>query len=344
MKQQSLPLDLPPGPAATTIAPPSVTPALAALAARLDPGLRLGTSSWAFPGWTGLLYARPAAASTLSRGGLSAYGRHPLLRTVGVDSGYYAPLERDRLARYAAQVPADFRFVVKAPALITDRFADRRTAAPRWALNPGFLDPARARTLAVAPYLAGLGAKAGLLLWQFPPLGLGVTKAPRRFAEALYRFLRALPEGPVYAVELRDPALLTPDLAAALRHGGAVAGLAAHPRLPPIDQQYALLAEAQTGPVLIRWLLRFNRGYAEARARYQPFNRLCEPDPDTRARVCAIIRQARAQARPVYVLANNKAEGSAPLSLATLAEQLLKGAGRASATDDAHEPAAQRDG
>ncbi len=296
-----------------------------ALAGGLDPRLRLGTSSWSFPGWAGLIYAAHAPRQTLSRHGLSAYARHPLLRTVGVDSGFYAPLNAARLARYAEQVPLDFRFLVKAPAAVTDRFrrdGQGRAREP----NPGFLDARLAIAQAVDPYLTGLGDRAGVLLFQFPPQAASAHEplgdGARRFAEGLYRFLRRLPTGPTYAVELRDTALLTPDFAAALHHGGAVPALAGHPRLPPLDAQRELFAEHDDGPLVIRWLLRRNRGYKEARDRYLPFDRLCEPDTVSRRSIADQVQQALDDGRKVFVIVNNKAEGSSPLTLIELARLL----------------------
>ena len=78
--------------------------------ARLPTDLRLGTSSWSFPGWTGLVYAREAGPEMLARQGLPAYARHPLLRTVGVDRTFYGPVPAETFAAWAAAVPEDFRF------------------------------------------------------------------------------------------------------------------------------------------------------------------------------------------------------------------------------------------
>ena len=61
-----------------------------ALQARLPPTLRMGTSSWSFPGWAGIVYPRSVPASVLAREGLREYARRPLLRTVGIDRSYYA--------------------------------------------------------------------------------------------------------------------------------------------------------------------------------------------------------------------------------------------------------------
>jgi hypothetical protein len=75
--------------------------------------------------------------------------------------------------------------------------------------------------------------------------------------------------------------------------------------------------------LVLRWLLRRNRGYAEAKALYDPFGALVEPDPETRTALAALIRAALAQGRNCFVIANNKAEGSAPLSLTALAAEVV---------------------
>ena len=67
----------------------------AAIAARLPKTVRFGTSSWSFPGWAGIVYPRRASASELAREGLLEYARHPLLTTVGIDRGFYAPIPAD---------------------------------------------------------------------------------------------------------------------------------------------------------------------------------------------------------------------------------------------------------
>jgi hypothetical protein len=82
--------------------------------------------------------------------------------------------------------------------------------------------------------------------------------------------------------------------------------------------------EPVAGPLVIRWLLRRNRGYDEARDRYGPFDRLAEPDPDTRNAVAALVAEALAQGREVFVIVNNKAEGSSPLSVIELARALAE--------------------
>lgn len=87
--------------------------AIRALAAALNPRIRLGASTWSYPGWAGIVWDEgPYTEAVLAKNGLTAYAQHPLLRCVGIDRSFYRPLTEAQYARYAGQVPDDFRFVV----------------------------------------------------------------------------------------------------------------------------------------------------------------------------------------------------------------------------------------
>src|SRR5262245_41971269 len=121
------------------VGPAPVGAEVAALAARLPAGLRLGTSSWSFPGWQGLVFDRRATTRELAQPtALAAYARHPLLRAVGLDRTYYQPIAAAEYAAYAAATPPGFRFLVKAwEGLVTPWTDDPR--APGGARpNPAF--------------------------------------------------------------------------------------------------------------------------------------------------------------------------------------------------------------
>lgn len=288
------------------------------LAGALPDGIHLGTSSWAFPGWAGIVYDRPASESLLAREGLAAYARHPVLRAVGIDRTFYAPLPSLEFARYAAQVGREFRFVVKAPGLVTDpvlRSEPGRARTP----NERFLDPRSAAEHFVRPALEGLGERCGPLVLQFPPLGRAILQDPEYFTELLVRFLGALPRGPVYAVEVRDGELVSGRLAQALNATGGRYCFSVHPRMPSIDDQARVLAALEPGPLVARWNLRPGLGYEEAKSQYAPFDRLVDEDPATRAALAHLAAAANRAGHPVFVTANNKAEGSAPLTILKLA-------------------------
>lgn len=311
-------------PDADGVDPASVTDEVRAVARALPDRIRLGTSSWSFPGWTGLVYAprngKPATEQVLARHGLAAYARHPLFRTVSLDRTFYAPLTAAEFAGYASQVPADFRFVVKAPAAITDPVVRKPGSGEAARENPTFLDASAAAAAFVRPAVAGLGAKAGPLVFQFPPLGRRLLADVPRLAGRIGAFVAMLPRGPLYAVEARDPELATAAFAAALFDAGAVPCLAVHARMPPVGEQAAAFDVAGGDqPLVVRWNLHAGRDYAGAKADYFPFDRIVEEDRASRAALAHLAGTAAATDRDVFITTNNKAEGSAPCSVEALA-------------------------
>jgi uncharacterized protein YecE (DUF72 family) len=263
------------------------------------------------------VWDRAASETVLARTGLRAYSAHPLFNSVCVDRSFYAPLDRAQYGEYAEQVPDRFRFVVKAPNACT--LGWRRGDAGKARPNPAFLDSAFAIELFVEPCLSGLGAKAGALLFQFSPLGRVHLREPGRFVERLHAFLSALPRGPLYAVELRDAALLTRSFFAALRDSGTHYCVAVHPRLPPVAAQAAAMAGSGPHPLVVRWNLNPHYEYDAAKARYAPFDRLVDEDTSTRESIARLVAAPLLAGQPAFVIANNKAEGSAPLTLTKLA-------------------------
>ena len=302
------------------------------LHAALPARLRLGTSSWNFTGWAGLVWERHYPEATLSRHGLGAYAQHPLLRTVSLDRVFYRPLSAAEYAAYAHVVPEDFRFVVKAPSSITDamiRGEGGRALQP----NATFLDPELAVHAFAVPALEGLCHRLGALNFQVSPLPAELLARPDALIERFAAMLRALPDlravAPEAAVsiELRDPALLTPSFAQMLRDVGATYCLGLHAKMPPPDEQLPMLRALWPGPLVCRWNL--NRlhgayGYAQAEQRYGDFDRLVDPDPETRSTLARVIVGTTGAGYPAYVTIDNKAEGSAPLSVIALATEIAR--------------------
>lgn len=313
-------LEVSPDPSA--LRPVEVRPELSALAEALGPGLYLGTSSWSFPGWAGIVFDNVVDARVLAREGLFAYAAHPLLRTVSIDRSYYSPLGSCEVYEaYAAQVPDDFRFTVKAPAECTTPWLRGPGGEPAGD-NPRFLDPDYAYEAFVRPAYEGLGAKCGPLLFRFPPQGRAALRNPKEFGDRLYRFLTRLPRVPLYAVEVRDSPLLTDTYVEALRGSGARHCLSVHPKAGALHDQTDVLAAIGPGPLVARWNLNPAHTYEEAKERYAPFDRLQQEDPASRATLATVAARALQAGQPAHLVVNNKAEGSAPLSIFKLAQAI----------------------
>lgn len=305
------------------IAPAAPNPELATIAARLPANLRFGTSSWSFPGWAGLVYARRVSETLLAREGLGAYAQHPLLRAAGIDRTYYAPLTAAEFARYASSVPADFRFVVKSHSAVTTPPEQTSRRVGSVAELTHFLEADYALERVIAPVVDGLGERLGAILFQFPPLGFSLREL-HAFPEALGRFLEQLPRGPQYSVEIRNREVLGAAYVDALARNGVTHCFNVHPRMPTVAEQAELLGEAAwlSGSVVVRWMLHPSQDYEAARERYFPFDRLVDPDPKSRTAIAELLETVLPRGNDALVIANNKSEGSAPLTLFTLAREL----------------------
>jgi uncharacterized protein YecE (DUF72 family) len=313
-------------PATSPVEPSPIDPAEAEVAAALPPGIRLGTSSWSFPGWKGLVYDSAYTEERLARDGLRAYAAHPTFRTVALDRGYYAPVPVTAHRDYAEAVPAPFSFVLKA---LEELMVANFPRHPRYGVragkpNPRFLDPTAAIAEVIGPAIEGLGPKLGPIVFQAPPQNVLAMGGTRRTLERLEAFLGALPRGPIYAVEFRNSEFLTADLGAVLRNVGAVPCLSVHPTLPRIGVQAKLLGALEFPTLVLRWLLRSGLSYEAAVERYSPFDRIVDDDPETRASVAAAAFRFFEQDKAAYVIVNNKAEGSSPLSTRLLAGEIVK--------------------
>ena len=142
----------------------------------------------------------------------------------------------------------DFRFVVKAPSLVTDAMV-RDEEGRGMRSNPFFLDPAETVNTFIEPLLQGLGQKLGAVVFQISPLTL--THLPRipELIMRLHAMLRAIPDirerapGAAIAVEVRDREWLTPQFVQALRDTGATCCMGLHAKMPRIAEQLPILRE-----------------------------------------------------------------------------------------------------
>lgn len=316
---------------ALPVVAPDFDDALVGLGHALPAQIRLGTSTWSFPGWKGLVYRDEVSNTKLSREGLHAYGQHPVLGCVGIDRSFYAPLSVAQYARHAAQVPDAFRFVVKAPASVCDA-AIRGPRGGALTENTAFLNADIARDEFVLPCLEGLGHKAGALVFQLSPLTPRLLADLAALIERLGAFFAALPRldtfagAPVYAIEIRDAVLLTPRFIRMLRDTGVRYCIGIHARMPEVLRQAAALAlldDHGAGPLVVRWSLHAGFEYETAKAKYEPFDRIVDADPNTREALAELAARYALAGQPVLITVNNKAEGSAPLSCIELADAIV---------------------
>ena len=185
-----------------------------------EEGLYLGTSGWSYADWEGTVY--PPGTTPAAR--LAEYVKH--FATVEIDSTFYGTPKGTTVERWREVAPRGFLYAAKFPQQVTHErnLVDSRGEAESFV-----------RTM------QGLEDRLGPLLLQLPP------NFTVKGMEVLNTFLRGLPQGPRYAVEVRHRSWVGSDLPELLREHGAALALVDYPRMPRLE-------ETTTDFVYIRWL------------------------------------------------------------------------------------------
>ena len=152
--------------------------------------IRAGTSGFSFAEWKGSFYPADLPAKDM----LSFFGTR--LSTVEINNTFYRLPKRDVLEGWASQVPAGFRFAIKASRRITHftRLKEESYSPLEYLLGN----------------LEALGERLGTVLFQLPP---NLKKDLPRLAA----FLQRLPPGRRFAFEFRHESWLGDDVYDLLR-------------------------------------------------------------------------------------------------------------------------------
>ena len=307
--------------------PDAVTLAtLQQLAAALPETALFGTSSWTYPGWTGLVYDQEYPKTGATARMLEEYARYPLFRTVGIDSTFYAPATARTLESYARALPPGFRCVSK----VWDRITVHTLPKARYKTqggeaNPDFLNAELFKAEVLAPFLEHFADHLGPFVFEFQTIARAAKLTGQAFADLLDRFFSQLPREAPYAVELRNQEFLVPPYFAVLREHNVAHVFNSWTRMPPIGEQLDIPGALSAPFTVARVLLRPGRTYSEAVDAFAPYDRIHDRNPELRADVARLIRMAAELRIPAYVLVNNRAEGSAPHTIAAIARLLTAG-------------------
>ena len=151
--------------------------------------LHVGTSGYSYKEWRGSFYPEDLPAKEM----LSYYASR--LLAVEINNTFYRLPQRSILENWKAQVPADFRFSIKASQRIT-HFKRLKDVADE---TKYLLDTA-----------AALEDRLGVILFQLPP-------NMKKDLPRLEMFLACLPDGTRAAFEFRHQTWLEEDVLALLR-------------------------------------------------------------------------------------------------------------------------------
>jgi uncharacterized protein YecE (DUF72 family) len=195
--------------------------------------IRLGTSAFTAAGWEGAFY--PAGMKPAEF--LSYYATK--FDTVEVDSTFYRTPAISTVKGWYAKTPPGFLFAAKVPQAITHEkvLVD---------CDQDFLEFLKAMDC--------LGEKLGPLLLQFGYFNKSAFAGVNDFLARLVPFLKKLPKGYRFAVEIRNKNWLVPAFLDALRERHVALALIDQAWMPRPKQVFARMDPITADFAYVRWL------------------------------------------------------------------------------------------
>ena len=278
--------------------------------------LRIGTCSWKYPSWEGLVYSKAEGIDYLAE-----YARK--FTTVEIDQWFWCLPEPSTVAEYAAAVPKDFRFTVKVPNQITLTHFYKQRKDGDLVPNPDFLSPAVFKDF--LSVLEPLRELTGCLIFQFEYLNKKKMESKEAFLSRLDEFFSssklssALPKW-TCAVEPRNPNFLSSEYFDFLGSHGLGHTFLQGYYMPPIVPIYEKFAPALRGTHVVRLHGPDREGMEKLTG--EKWDRIAAPKDAELSGIVDMTRDMLSRGLVVYLNVNNHYEGSGPLTIEKLRRML----------------------
>ncbi len=286
---------------------------------------RIGTCTWNYPSWEGLVYQTHDKTAYLAE-----YAKQ--YNAVEIDRWFWSlfddpmkirlPLPRDAAA-YRASVPDDFQFGIKVPNSITLTHLykkDRSSRSEPLQTNPHFLS--NELMLDFLDRIEPLHDVMGPVMFQFEYLNKAKMPSAREFIARFSAFSDHLPEAFTYALETRNKNYLNEAWLEFLLEHGISPVLISGYWMPHIADFYAQYKHRllQFPQVIIR-LMGEERGEIE-KTTGERWNTIVKPHDRELDDVATILLELQRSGVQPFVFVNNHYEGSAPITIDRLMERL----------------------
>jgi uncharacterized protein YecE (DUF72 family) len=283
--------------------------------------IRLGTCSWKYESWRGLVYTDQAKKNYLQE-----YAKK--YDTVEIDQWFWSLFGIDKVSlplpntveEYTNSVPDNFKFTIKIPNSITLTHFYRKIKTNPLVINPYFLSTDLFD--AFLDSLRPMHSKIGLLMFQFEYLNKQKMSTQSEFIEKFAGFIEKCNPEFTYGIEIRNPWYLNKKYFEFLnRYNLGHIFLQGYfmPDITEIYQKYwpmikTVSAVRLHGP---------DRGDIEEKSKGN-WSKIYEPKDDELSRITKIIEEIHSRNLDVYVNVNNHYEGSAPLTIEKIRKVLFQ--------------------
>ena len=278
----------------------------------LDKMLRIGTCSWKYDSWKGIVYPDKERFNYLEE-----YAKH--FNTVEIDQWFWSLFEPKKVLlpdervvqEYGDSVPDDFMFTIKAPNAVTLTHFYNKNKNEELKLNPFFLS-----TEVFEKYLETLKPiekNIGIIMFQFEYLNQQKLSGLNEFIDRVGSFIEKLDKKFVYGIEIRNPNYLNKNYFNFLEQNNLSMVFLQGYYMPPVWQLFDEYKDKIKLDTVIR-LHGPDRSGIEKKTGGN-WNLIVEPKDDELNKVVEIITYLNSKKVDLYVNVNNHFEGSAPLTI-----------------------------
>lgn len=281
--------------------------------------LYIGTCSWKYKSWQGIIYPE-----TKNMNYLEEYARH--YNSVEIDQWFWSLFgvekvslpRREVVEEYLQSVPPEFKFTIKVPNSITLTHFYRKSKNEPLKRNPYFLSPKLFAEFLQT--ISPMKSQIGMLMFQFEYLNKQKMRDQYEFHQALTGFFKQVTRDYPYAIEPRNPQYLNRAYFDFLHRRQLTHVFLQGYYMPSIIDVYEKFGEQIQGSTIIR-LHGGDRKEMEEKSGEQ-WNQIWEDRGDELRSVADMINDLLTRGVTVFLNVNNHYEGSAPLTIRRI-EKLL---------------------
>ena len=273
--------------------------------------LTIGTCSWKYDSWKGIIYPNDEKINYLKE-----YSKH--YKTVEVDQWFWSlfnivklPEKRD-IDNYKESVPEDFKFTIKVPnsLTLTHYYSKNKTEPLR--KNPYFLNLDLFEEF--LNILKPLKEQIGSLIFQFEYLNKEKMNSLSLFQRQLHQFFTSLPPDlPPISIETRNPFYLNSSYFRFLNDLNLSHVFLQGYFMPPIVGIYNKYKDYIKGNTIIRLHGPDRSGIEKMSG--ENWNKIYINRDEELTDIVKMIQELQSRDVDVYLNVNNHYEGCAPLTI-----------------------------
>jgi uncharacterized protein YecE (DUF72 family) len=284
------------------------------------PILRIGTCSWKYESWKGLVYSNSAEINYLKE-----YSNR--FKTVEVDQWFWSLFEntialpkKEDIMAYKESVPKDFTFTIKIPNSLTLTHYPEKNKTKPLRKNPHFLSYDIYKDF--VDLLKPLHKQIGAIMFQFEYLNKDKMSSLQSFENQFLSFYEKLESNALpIAIEIRNPNYLSSSYFSFLNELHIIPVFLEGYFMPPVNEVYDKYKDLIKDTVIIR-LHGPDRSGIEKISGGNWDQVYINRDAELK-RIIEMLSSLMSRDVNIYINVNNHFEGSAPLTIQKI-EQLLQ--------------------